>query len=29
MRYRNLPIDKNTLFFVLSQSGETIDTLAA
>ena len=29
MRYRNLPIDKNTLFFVISQSGETIDTLAA
>ena len=29
MRYRNLPIDKNTLVFVLSQSGETIDTLAA
>ncbi len=29
MRYRNLPVDKNTLFFVISQSGETIDTLAA
>jgi len=29
MRYRNLPIDKNTLFFVISQSGETIDTLSA
>ncbi len=28
-RYRNLPTDKNTLVFVLSQSGETIDTLAA
>ena len=29
MRYRNPPIDKDTLFFVISQSGETIDTLAA
>ncbi len=29
MRYRNLPIDKNTLIFVISQSGETLDTLAA
>jgi len=29
MRYRNLPLDKNTLIFVISQSGETIDTLAA
>jgi len=29
MRYRNLPIDKNTPVIVLSQSGETIDTLAA
>ncbi len=29
MRYRNPPVDKNTLFFVISQSGETIDTLAA
>ncbi len=28
-RYRNLPLDKNTLIFVISQSGETIDTLAA
>ncbi len=28
-RYRNVPLDKNTLIFVLSQSGETIDTLAA
>ncbi|MBL9152289.1 MAG: glutamine--fructose-6-phosphate transaminase (isomerizing) [Verrucomicrobiales bacterium] len=28
-RYRNSPLDKNTLIFVLSQSGETIDTLAA
>lgn len=28
-RYRNAPIDKNTLVFVISQSGETIDTLAA
>lgn len=28
-RYRNVPADKNTLQFVLSQSGETIDTLAA
>lgn len=28
-RYRNLPLDKNTLVFVISQSGETIDTLAA
>lgn len=27
-RYRNLPLDKNTLIFVISQSGETIDTLA-
>lgn len=29
LRYRNLPIDKNTLVFVISQSGETADTLAA
>ncbi len=29
MRYRNLPLDKNTLIFVISQSGETLDTLAA
>jgi glucosamine--fructose-6-phosphate aminotransferase (isomerizing) len=28
-RYRNAPLDRNTLFFVISQSGETIDTLAA
>jgi glucosamine--fructose-6-phosphate aminotransferase (isomerizing) len=28
-RYRNVPTDKNTLQFVVSQSGETIDTLAA
>ena len=28
-RYRNPPLDRNTLFFFLSQSGETIDTLAA
>ena len=28
-RYRNAPLDPNALFFVLSQSGETIDTLAA
>ncbi len=28
-RYRNMPLDKNTLVFVLSQSGETIDTLEA
>jgi glucosamine--fructose-6-phosphate aminotransferase (isomerizing) len=28
-RYRNMPIFRNTLFFVMSQSGETIDTLAA
>lgn len=28
-RYRNCPVDKNTLFFVVSQSGETIDTLGA
>ncbi|HEY1764858.1 MAG TPA: glutamine--fructose-6-phosphate transaminase (isomerizing) [Opitutaceae bacterium] len=28
-RYRNVPLDPNTLFFVVSQSGETIDTLAA
>jgi glutamine---fructose-6-phosphate transaminase (isomerizing) len=28
-RYRNAPLDPNTLFFVISQSGETIDTLAA
>ena len=28
-RYRNSPLFSNTLFFVMSQSGETIDTLAA
>ncbi|TVR54571.1 MAG: glutamine--fructose-6-phosphate transaminase (isomerizing) [Puniceicoccaceae bacterium] len=28
-RYRNAPLAKDTLVFVLSQSGETIDTLAA
>lgn len=28
-RYRNVPSDKDTLQFVMSQSGETIDTLAA
>jgi glucosamine--fructose-6-phosphate aminotransferase (isomerizing) len=28
-RYRNTPLDPNTLFFAMSQSGETIDTLAA
>jgi glucosamine--fructose-6-phosphate aminotransferase (isomerizing) len=28
-RYRNVPANKNTLLFVMSQSGETIDTLAA
>ncbi len=28
-RYRNSPLDRNTLFFVISQSGETIDTLGA
>ncbi len=28
-RYRNAPLDKNTLVLVVSQSGETIDTLAA
>jgi glucosamine--fructose-6-phosphate aminotransferase (isomerizing) len=28
-RYRNVPTNKNTLQFVMSQSGETIDTLAA
>ncbi len=28
-RYRNAPLFTNTLFFVVSQSGETIDTLAA
>ncbi len=28
-RYRNLPFDKDTLLFAISQSGETADTLAA
>ncbi|MGA3007851.1 MAG: glutamine--fructose-6-phosphate transaminase (isomerizing), partial [Opitutaceae bacterium] len=28
-RYRNMPLDARTLFFFISQSGETIDTLAA
>ncbi|MDO8541279.1 MAG: glutamine--fructose-6-phosphate transaminase (isomerizing) [Opitutaceae bacterium] len=28
-RYRNSPLFHNTLFFAMSQSGETIDTLAA
>ena len=28
-RYRNTPLAGNTLFFVVSQSGETIDTLGA
>lgn len=28
-RYRNAPLDKNTLVLVISQSGETSDTLAA
>jgi glucosamine--fructose-6-phosphate aminotransferase (isomerizing) len=28
-RYRNVPLRPNSLFFVISQSGETIDTLAA
>jgi glutamine---fructose-6-phosphate transaminase (isomerizing) len=28
-RYRNTPLFRNTLFFTVSQSGETIDTLAA
>ncbi|MBI4622613.1 MAG: glutamine--fructose-6-phosphate transaminase (isomerizing) [Verrucomicrobia bacterium] len=28
-RYRNTPLHPNTLFWVISQSGETIDTLAA
>ncbi len=29
LRYRNPPIDNNTLFFAITQSGETADTLAA
>lgn len=28
-RYKNAPLDKNTLVFVVSQSGETLDSLAA
>ena len=28
-RYRNMPMDKGTLVLAVSQSGETIDTLAA
>jgi len=28
-RYKNCPVDENTLFIVMSQSGETIDTLSA
>ena len=28
-RYRNMPLGNKTLFFTVSQSGETIDTLAA
>jgi len=28
-RYRNAPVDKHTVVFAISQSGETIDTLAA
>ena len=28
-RYRNAPLDKNTLVFVISQSGETLDTISA
>lgn len=28
-RYRNAPLDRDVLFFFISQSGETIDTLAA
>ena len=29
LRYRNLPMTRDTLVFVISQSGETADTLAA
>jgi glucosamine--fructose-6-phosphate aminotransferase (isomerizing) len=29
LRYRNAPMDENTLFLAISQSGETADTLAA
>ena len=28
-RYRNMPLDKNTLVLVVTQSGETLDTLGA
>jgi glucosamine--fructose-6-phosphate aminotransferase (isomerizing) len=28
-RYRNAPLEKNTLVFIISQSGETLDSLAA
>ncbi|MDR2432455.1 MAG: glutamine--fructose-6-phosphate transaminase (isomerizing) [Puniceicoccales bacterium] len=28
-RYGNVPLDKNTLVFIVSQSGETLDSLAA
>jgi glucosamine--fructose-6-phosphate aminotransferase (isomerizing) len=28
-RYRSIPLEKNTLFFAISQSGETADTLGA
>jgi len=28
-RYRNMPLHRNTLFFVISQSGETLDTREA
>jgi glucosamine--fructose-6-phosphate aminotransferase (isomerizing) len=29
LRYRNPPVDKNTILFAITQSGETADTLAA
>ncbi len=29
LRYRNPPVDRNTLIFGITQSGETADTLAA
>lgn len=29
LRYRNPPVDRNTLLFAITQSGETADTLAA
>ncbi|MDR1414005.1 MAG: glutamine--fructose-6-phosphate transaminase (isomerizing) [Puniceicoccales bacterium] len=28
-RYRNMPLEKNTLVFIVSQSGETLDSFAA